>query len=84
MGPALLAARLQEYDVEVNIIDLNAYRIKDDIAASLNLPNVDAETPSNKGVEANQTTKQTDSLAVQSKNCDQDTHLNESIALEPQ
>ena len=39
MGPALLAARLQKYDVEVNIIDLNAYRIMDDIAESRNLAN---------------------------------------------
>ena len=39
MGPALLAARLQKYDVEVNIIDLNAYRIKDELAESRNLPN---------------------------------------------
>ena len=39
MGPALIAARLQKYGVEVQIIDLNAYRIKDDIAKSRNLTN---------------------------------------------
>jgi len=31
IGPALLAACLQKYDVEVNIIDLNAYRINDNL-----------------------------------------------------
>jgi radical SAM superfamily enzyme YgiQ (UPF0313 family) len=39
MGPALLAARLQGYGVEVNIIDLNSYRKKDALAESSNLPN---------------------------------------------
>ena len=28
-GPALLASRLREYGVDVSILDLNAYRIKD-------------------------------------------------------
>ena len=72
------------WEMTFAVVENLAPGIKDDIAASLNLPNIDAESPNNKGVEANQTTKQTDSLAVQSKNCDQDTHLNESIPLEPQ
>jgi len=39
MGPAFLAGCLQKYDVEVNIIDLNAYRIKDELSESRNLDN---------------------------------------------
>ncbi len=39
MGPALLAARLRLYDVQVNIVDLNAYRIEDEVAKLRNLPN---------------------------------------------
>ena len=31
-GPALLAARLRQYGADVNIVDLNAYRIKDELA----------------------------------------------------
>lgn len=32
-GPGLLAARLRQYGSEVGIVDLNAYRLKDDLAA---------------------------------------------------
>jgi len=39
MGPAFLAGCLQKYNVEVNIIDLNAYRIRDELAESKNLEN---------------------------------------------
>jgi len=39
MGPAILAARLQSYGVETRIIDLNAYRIKDEESRRRNLPN---------------------------------------------
>jgi radical SAM superfamily enzyme YgiQ (UPF0313 family) len=35
-GPALLAARLRLYGAEANIVDLNAYRIKDTAAAARN------------------------------------------------
>lgn len=38
-GPAILAAILRQYGAEVSILDLNAYRIKDDIAVKRNLPN---------------------------------------------
>jgi radical SAM superfamily enzyme YgiQ (UPF0313 family) len=38
-GPLLLSARLREHGANVTIIDLNAYRIKDDIANAKNLPN---------------------------------------------
>ena len=39
LGPGLLAARLEAYGVEVNIIDLNVYRIKDQISIKRNLVN---------------------------------------------
>lgn len=38
-GPGLLAARLRQYGAEPTIIDLNAYRIKDEEAARRNLQN---------------------------------------------
>ncbi len=37
-GPALLAARLREAGADVSIIDLNAYRIQDEDAATRGLP----------------------------------------------
>ena len=39
MGPAFLAGCLQKYNVEVNIIDLNSYRIRDELAECKNLEN---------------------------------------------
>lgn len=36
-GPALIASRLREYGVEVTILDLNAYRIKDKYSEALGL-----------------------------------------------
>jgi radical SAM superfamily enzyme YgiQ (UPF0313 family) len=39
LGPGLLAARLEAYGVEVNIIDLNVYRIKDHISIKRGLVN---------------------------------------------
>ena len=38
-GPGLLAARLREYGAEPSIVDLNAYRIKDEDATRRNLQN---------------------------------------------
>jgi len=38
-GPALMASRLRLYGVDVNLIDLNAYRIKDQTAAKDNKAN---------------------------------------------
>src|SRR3989338_100064 len=38
-GPGLMAARLRQYGAEPTIIDLNAYRIKDEDAARRGLPN---------------------------------------------
>jgi len=37
-GPGLMASRLRQYGASASIIDLNAYRIKDDEAAKRNLP----------------------------------------------
>ena len=38
-GPLILAAILRKYGVDVSVIDLNAYRIKDELSASKGLPN---------------------------------------------
>lgn len=38
-GPGLMASRLRMYGASPTIIDLNAYRIKDDVSVSLNLKN---------------------------------------------
>lgn len=38
-GPGLMAARLRQYEATPTIIDLNAYRIKDDVARSKSLAN---------------------------------------------
>lgn len=38
-GPGLLAARLRQYGADPTIIDLNAYRVKDSIAAARGLEN---------------------------------------------
>lgn len=38
-GPGLMAARLRQYGASPTIIDLNAYRIKDEHALAKNLPN---------------------------------------------
>lgn len=38
-GPGLMAARLRQYGAEPTIVDLNAYRIKDALAAGKGLPN---------------------------------------------
>ncbi len=38
-GPGLMAARLREYGADPSIVDLNAYRIKDDDAMRRNLQN---------------------------------------------
>ena len=39
LGPALLAARLREFDADVGIVDLNAYRFHDEISERRGLPN---------------------------------------------
>lgn len=39
LGPALLASILRNQEVDVSILDLNAYRIKDEIASKKGLPN---------------------------------------------
>ena len=36
-GPGLMASRLRQYGADVSIIDLNAYRIRDEVAARRNL-----------------------------------------------
>ena len=38
-GPGILAAIARQYGAESHIIDINGYRIKDDISISRNLPN---------------------------------------------
>lgn len=38
LGPALLAARLRQYQVDVTILDLNAYRISDEASRLRRLP----------------------------------------------
>lgn len=38
-GPGLMAARLRQYGADATIIDLNAYRIQDDVAKERNLKN---------------------------------------------
>ena len=38
-GPAILASIARLYGAEAHIIDLNGYRIKDDLAMARNLPN---------------------------------------------
>ncbi len=38
LGPALLAARLRQYGASPSIVDLNAYRIQDEIATKRGLP----------------------------------------------
>lgn len=37
-GPGLMAARLRQYGAEVSIIDLNAYRLQDEVSRRRNLP----------------------------------------------